>query len=42
MRASDFTLIALDVLALLSAFGAWLWTRSDRKKNAAEQSKPKP
>jgi hypothetical protein len=42
MRASDFTLIALDVLALLSALGAWLWTRADRKKAASSRTEPKP
>jgi hypothetical protein len=42
MRVGDFTLIALDTLAILSFFGAWLWTRGDRKKSAADQAKPKP
>jgi threonine/homoserine/homoserine lactone efflux protein len=42
MRVGDFTLLALVTLAVLSYVGAWLWTRADRKKNAADRAGPKP
>ncbi len=42
MNAAHFQLAALDVLALLSLLGGWLWTRADRKKRADDRSQPKP
>jgi hypothetical protein len=36
MRAADFTLDALLVLAMLTFVGAWLWTRADRRKRAQD------
>jgi cytochrome oxidase assembly protein ShyY1 len=38
VRASDFTLVALVVLALLSLLGGWLLKRADARKQLADQA----
>jgi len=38
VRASDFTLVALVILALL---GGWLLKRADARKQLADQARPR-
>jgi hypothetical protein len=38
----SYNIYGLVILAVVSLLGGWLWTRADRRKNAADRSERKP